>query len=46
MSGKVYDKETFINEQVARALKENKDIDVALKEAQDFFSRKINDRSY
>jgi hypothetical protein len=40
MSGKVYDKEAFINEQVARALKENKDIDVALKEAQDFFPGK------
>ena len=40
MNGKVYDKKTFINEQVNRALKENKDIDVALKEAQDFFPGK------
>ena len=40
MRGKVYDKKTFVNEQVARALKENKDIDVALKEAQDFFPGK------
>ena len=40
MGGKVYDKKTFVNEQVARALKENKDIDVALKEAQNFFPGK------
>ena len=40
MRGKVYDKKTFVNEQVNRALKENKDIDEALKEAQDFFPGK------
>ena len=40
MRGKVYDKKTYVNEQVHRALKENKDIDVALKEAQDFFQGK------
>ena len=40
MRDKVYDKKTFVDEQVYRALKENKDIDVALKEAQDFFPGK------
>jgi len=40
MRDKVYDKKTYVNEQVNRALKENKDIDVALKEAQDFFPGK------